>query len=231
MSTRSSKVEFSGSQDSTLAARLDLPGGSPRAFALFAHCFTCSKDIFAASRIAGRLSELGVATLRFDFTGLGSSEGEFANTDFSSNVQDLVLAADWLRSNHQAPAILIGHSLGGTAVLAAAGEIPEAKAVATIGAPAEAAHVVHNFAGHLDEIERTGARNRHPCRSAVPHPPGFPRRRAQPKFARPHCRLKRALLVFHSPRDNMWASTMQPISSPPPSTPRALSPSTTPTIS
>jgi uncharacterized OsmC-like protein/alpha/beta superfamily hydrolase len=203
MSTRSSKVEFSGSQDSTLAARLDLPGGSPRAFALFAHCFTCSKDIFAASRIAGRLSELGVATLRFDFTGLGSSEGEFANTDFSSNVQDLVLAADWLRSNHQAPAILIGHSLGGTAVLAAAGEIPEAKAVATIGAPAEAAHVVHNFASHLDEIERTGHATVTLAGRQFRIRQDFLEDVRSQTLQNRIAGLKRALLVFHAPRDNM----------------------------
>jgi uncharacterized OsmC-like protein/alpha/beta superfamily hydrolase len=201
MSTTASKVEFLGSQGATLAARLDMPGGRPRAFALFAHCFTCSKDIFAASRIAGRLSELGIVTLRFDFTGLGSSEGEFANTDFSSNVEDLVRAADWLRDEHQAPAILIGHSLGGTAVLAAAGEIPEAIAVATIGAPSDAAHVVKNFAADVDEIERTG--------EATVELAGrqFKIRREFIDDVRTQdmqeriAGLKRALIVFHSPRD------------------------------
>jgi putative redox protein len=201
MSTTTSKVEFVGSQGATLAARLDMPGGRPRAFALFAHCFTCSKDIFAASRIAGRLSELGIATLRFDFTGLGSSEGEFANTDFSSNIEDLVKAADWLREAHQAPAILIGHSLGGTAVLAAAGEIPEAIAVATIGAPSDAAHVVKNFAADLDEIERTG--------EATVELAGrqFKIRREFIDDVRTQdmqeriAGLKRALIVFHSPLD------------------------------
>src|SRR5690606_19853664 len=107
-----------------------------RAYALFAHCFTCSKDIFAASRISHALAERGVATLRFDFTGLGSSEGEFANTNFSSNVQDLQAAAEFLRQRGTAPALLIGHSLGGAAVLKAAAAVPEAVAVVTIGAPA-----------------------------------------------------------------------------------------------
>jgi putative redox protein len=111
-----------------LAARLDL-STEPRAFALFAHCFTCGKDIFAASRIAGGLAARDIAVLRFDFTGIGSSEGEFANTNFSSNVGDLVAAADYLRRNHGPPSLLIGHSLGGAAVLAAAPHVPDATAL------------------------------------------------------------------------------------------------------
>jgi alpha-beta hydrolase superfamily lysophospholipase len=138
-----------------LAARLDLPT-EPRSFALFAHCFTCGKDIFAASRIAGGLLAHDIAVLRFDFTGIGSSEGEFANTNFSSNVGDLVAAADYLRRNHRAPTLLIGHSLGEAAVLAAAPHIPDATAVATIGAPASAAHVAHNFAANLSDIVEKG---------------------------------------------------------------------------
>src|SRR5689334_22539899 len=137
---QSSKIAFPGASGAMLAARLDLPA-NPRAFALFAHCFTCGKDIFAAQRIAERLTQSGIAVLRFDFTGIGSSEGEFANTNFSSNIGDLVAAASYLRRHHTAPALLIGHSLGGAAVLAAAPQIPEAAAVATIGAPASAAHV------------------------------------------------------------------------------------------
>src|SRR5258708_17715914 len=108
-----------------LAARLDLPD-KPRAFALFAHCFTCGKDTFAASRIAQGLTARGIAVLRFDFTGIGSSEGEFANTNFSSNVRDLVAVADYLRQNHGPPSLLIGHSLGGAAVLPAAEHVPDA---------------------------------------------------------------------------------------------------------
>jgi putative redox protein len=147
---------FEGSAGTELAARLDLPAGPVRGFALFAHCFTCTKDILAAKRIAAGLAAAGVGVLRFDFTGLGSSEGEFANTNFSSNIEDLVHAAAYLRANFAAPQLLIGHSLGGAAVLAAAAEIPEAKAVVTIGAPADVAHVLHQFGGSLDEIRQKG---------------------------------------------------------------------------
>jgi uncharacterized OsmC-like protein/fermentation-respiration switch protein FrsA (DUF1100 family) len=127
-----------------------------RAYALFAHCFTCSKDILAAKRIAAELARTGIAVLRFDFTGLGSSEGEFASTNFSSNTADLMSAVAYMRDNFAAPSILIGHSLGGAAVLAVAGDIPEVRAVATIGAPADAAHVMHNFGAKIEEIEERG---------------------------------------------------------------------------
>lgn len=150
------KLAFPGSRGAQLAARLDTPDRAPSAYAIFAHCFTCSKDILAASRISEALVRQGIAVLRFDFTGLGASEGEFASTDFSSNVQDLKLAADHLRAHYGAPRILIGHSLGGTAVLAAAGDIPEVRAVATINAPADAAHVLRAFAKQLEDIETSG---------------------------------------------------------------------------
>jgi uncharacterized OsmC-like protein/pimeloyl-ACP methyl ester carboxylesterase len=150
------RATFKGSGGHELAARIDLPPGPIRAFALFAHCFTCTKDILAATRIAAGLAAAGIGVLRFDFTGLGSSEGEFANTDFSSNVTDLIHAAGYLRNVYSAPAILIGHSLGGAAVLAAAAGIPEAKAVVTIGAPADVAHVLHQFGSSLEEIRKTG---------------------------------------------------------------------------
>src|SRR5262245_10136427 len=120
------RFDFRNASGQSLAALLDRPAGEPRAYALFAHCFTCGKDVHAARRIAEALTALDIAVLRFDFTGLGSSEGEFANTTFSSNVGDLVAAAAALRRAWQAPAILIGHSLGGTAVLAAAADVPEA---------------------------------------------------------------------------------------------------------
>ena len=120
MASRTERIQFEGSQNAGLAARLDLPEGEPRAYALFAHCFTCSKDVFAAARISAGLAERGFAVLRFDFTGLGASDGDFANTNFSSNVEDLIRAADWLRDNRRAPDLLVGHSLGGAAVLAAA---------------------------------------------------------------------------------------------------------------
>ncbi|WP_421792236.1 alpha/beta fold hydrolase [Hyphobacterium sp.] len=153
---QSRKVEFTGALGDKLAAKLDLPIGYPRAFALFAHCFSCSKDIHAASRIARRLAADGIAVLRFDFTGLGHSEGDFANTNFSSNIADLVKAAGHLESEFEAPAILIGHSLGGAAVIAAAHEIPSVRAVVTIGAPADAEHVAQQFAGSIAEIETEG---------------------------------------------------------------------------
>src|SRR5947207_15551975 len=129
------RFDFPNAQGQKLAALLDRPVGEPRAYALFAHCFTCGKDIHAAKRIAEGLTALGIAVLRFDFTGLGSSEGEFANTTFSSNVADLIVAAAELRKKRQAPAILIGHSLGGAAVLAPAGDVPEPGGAGTIAAP------------------------------------------------------------------------------------------------
>ena len=150
------RLDFDGSLGAKLSARLDLPEGPVRAYAIFAHCFTCSKDLHATRRIAAALSDRGIAVLRFDFTGLGKSDGEFASTNFSSNRQDLIIAADYLRDHFEAPGLLIGHSLGGAAVLSVAGEIPEVKAVTTIGAPAEAAHVVHNFGAKIDEISDKG---------------------------------------------------------------------------
>jgi alpha/beta superfamily hydrolase len=150
------RIEFTGSQGHTLAARLDDAIGPERAVALFAHCFTCSKDIAAARRIAGTLAKLGITVLRFDFTGLGHSDGEFANTNFFSNVGDLLAAAQWLRENRRAPSLLVGHSLGGAAVLAAAPDIPECRAVATIGAPSDPAHIAHLFGSAAEEIRSAG---------------------------------------------------------------------------
>jgi len=154
---RRSKIEFPGHDGGTLAGLLESPDAEPLATALFAHCFTCGKDIAAASRIARALVARGFEVLRFDFTGLGNSDGDFANTHFSSNVGDLVAAADWLRSEGRPPALLIGHSLGGTAVLNAAHRVPECRGVATIGAPADAQHVAQQFACDIDSIERDGA--------------------------------------------------------------------------
>jgi putative redox protein len=150
------RFEFTGEGGHQLAAALELPDGGPAAYALFAHCFTCGKDTLAAKRISVALAAKGIAVLRFDFTGLGSSEGEFANSTFSSNVADLVRAADHLRATRKAPSILIGHSLGGAAILAAAGKIPEAKAVVTIAAPSDPAHVTGLFREHLDDIREQG---------------------------------------------------------------------------
>jgi len=195
------KATFAGSSGQELAARLDLPAGPVRAFALFAHCFTCSKDALAARRIAGGLAAAGIGVLRFDFTGLGSSEGDFANTDFSSNVEDLVRAADYLRATFEAPAILIGHSLGGAAVLAAADRVPEAKAVVTIGAPADVAHVLRQFGGSLEAIRASGEAEvqlaGRPFRIRRSFVEDAEAHRLEEKIRH----LGKALLVMHAPRD------------------------------
>jgi len=150
------RFQFASAEGHQLAAALDLPEREPLAYALFAHCFTCGKDVLAAKRIAVALAAKGIAVLRFDFTGLGSSEGDFANSTFSSNVADLVRAADHLRETRKAPAILIGHSLGGAAILAAAGQIPDAKAVVTIAAPSDPAHVTGLFKDRIEDIRKHG---------------------------------------------------------------------------
>ena len=150
------RFQFTGSEGQQLAAALDTPEGEIQAYALFAHCFTCGKDGLAAKRIAVALSAKGIAVLRFDFTGLGSSEGDFANSTFSSNVADLVRAADHLRKAFEAPALLIGHSLGGAAMLAAAHQIPDAKAIVTIAAPSDPAHVTGQFADSIEKIRKDG---------------------------------------------------------------------------
>jgi len=201
MAKRSEKLTFPGVDGQTLAARLDLPAGKPRAFALFAHCFTCTKDIFAAARIAQALSEDGIAVLRFDFTGLGHSGGEFENTNFSSNVGDLVKAADFLRDAHEAPKILIGHSLGGAAILAAAAQVPEAVAVATIGAPADPAHVAHTFQSSRAEIEAKGEAEVLLAGRPFKIKKQFLDDIAEQKLTSAVAGLRKALIVFHAPHD------------------------------
>lgn len=157
MGVRSDKIVFTNGSGARLAARLELPEGEPSAYAIFAHCFTCSMNIAAATRISRALCARGIGVLRFDFTGLGNSEGDFANTNFSSNVDDLLSAAAYLAENLAPPRILVGHSLGGAAVLAAAPKLPEIAAVATIGAPADPAHVKNLLRGDLEEIEAEGS--------------------------------------------------------------------------
>jgi uncharacterized OsmC-like protein/fermentation-respiration switch protein FrsA (DUF1100 family) len=197
------RFDFPNAQGQNLAALLDRPVGEPRAYALFAHCFTCGKDVHAARRIAEGLTALGIAVLRFDFTGLGSSEGEFANTTFSSNVADLVAAAAALRRAASAPAILIGHSLGGAAVLAAAADVPEAHAVVTIAAPCDPAHVTGLFKDRLDEIGAKGevevALAGRPFRISR----AFVDDVAEQKLAERIADLRKALLIFHSPTDEI----------------------------
>lgn len=149
------RVEFM-SNGLRLAGLLESPAKNVKAYAVFAHCFTCGKDIAAASRISRALVKKGIAVLRFDFTGLGNSDGDFANTNFTSNLDDLRAAAAYLTEHYFAPQLLIGHSLGGAAVLAVANSIESVKAVVSIAAPSKAEHVIHNFADHLDEIKRDG---------------------------------------------------------------------------
>lgn len=198
------KREFTGATGDTLVARLDLPvDGAPRAYALFAHCFTCSKNLKAVVNIARALNQARIAVFRFDFTGLGESEGEFAETNFSSNVGDLVAAARFMEREYEAPRILIGHSLGGAAVIRAAAGIPSAEAVATIGAPADPAHVRNLLTGALPEIETAGQ-----AEVAL----GGRRFTIRKQFLddleetgmREALReLRRALLIFHSPVDRV----------------------------
>jgi putative redox protein len=198
------RITFDGAHGHALAARLDVPAGPVRAYALFAHCFTCSKDIFAASRIAGALAMRGFAVLRFDFTGLGASQGEFANTNFSSNVADLVCAANHMRKHYTAPALLVGHSLGGAAVLAAAHRIAEVKAVATIGAPADAAHVAHNFcATDIDRIKEHGKAEVSLGGRTFTIQRQFLDDIADQEIDACIAGLDRALIVFHSPVDQI----------------------------
>ncbi|MGC2774200.1 MAG: bifunctional alpha/beta hydrolase/OsmC family protein [Bradyrhizobium sp.] len=195
------RFQFEGASGEQLAAALDLPDGAPRAYALFAHCFSCGKDTHAARRIAMALTAHGIAVLRFDFTGLGSSEGDFANTTFSSNVADLVRAADHLRETRQAPAILIGHSLGGAAVLAAASGIPDARAVVTIAAPSDPGHVTALFKDSLDAIRHDGSAEVSLAGRPFRISSAFLDDVAEQRLLDKVVHLHKALLVMHSPID------------------------------
>ncbi|MCB9759868.1 MAG: OsmC family protein [Alphaproteobacteria bacterium] len=202
MPSPAEKVRFRNADGHELVGRLHVPPGPPRAVALFAHCFTCSKDLRAARRIADAMVARDFAVLRFDFTGLGESEGAFADSTFSGNVEDLIAAAGWLREHLAAPALLIGHSLGGAAVLSAAPKIAEVLAVATIGAPSDPAHVAHLFADQLDTLQEQG--------EAEVTLAGRPFRVKLDFLEDVHqqCltgglgRIGRALLFLHSPQDN-----------------------------
>jgi putative redox protein len=198
----SERFQFTGSEGQQLAAALDLPEREPVAYALFAHCFTCGKDVLAASRIAVELAAKGIAVLRFDFTGLGSSEGDFANSTFSSNVADLVRAADHLRETRQAPALLIGHSLGGAAVLAAAGQIPDAKAVVTIAAPSDPAHVTGLFKDRIEDIRKQGKVEVQLAGRPFHIKREFLDDIAEHNVTAQVAKLHKALLIMHSPTDD-----------------------------
>jgi putative redox protein len=196
------RFQFTGEGGHRLAAALDLPEREPIAYALFAHCFTCGKDVLGARRIAAALAAKGIAVLRFDFTGLGSSEGDFANSTFSSNVTDLVHAAEYLRANRMGPAILIGHSLGGAAILAAAGRIPEARAVVTIAAPSDPVHVTGLFRDGIEDIRKHGE-----VEVALAGRPFHIKREFLDDIAEHNLMaqvtgLHKALLIMHSPTDD-----------------------------
>lgn len=197
----SERFTFPTTGGTRLAARLDLPEGPHLATALFAHCFTCGKDIPAARRISARLAAMGIAVLRFDFTGLGHSEGEFANTSFASNVADLQAAAEALEARGMAPALLIGHSLGGAAVLRAASGIASARAVVTLGAPFEPGHVTHTFAEALPAIAREGRATVDLGGRPVTIGQGFVEDVTGAALEADIGALRRALLVLHAPRD------------------------------
>ncbi|RME67049.1 MAG: OsmC family protein [Alphaproteobacteria bacterium] len=196
----SEKVEFAG-EHGMLAARLDRPAGGARAYALFAHCFTCTKDIHAARHIAEGLASAGIGVLRFDFSGLGHSEGDFANTNFTSNVEDLIHAAKHMRETDRSASLLVGHSLGGAAVLQAAPRLAEAKAVATIGAPYDPGHVAHHFEGHIHEIEKAGEAEVELAGRRFRVKKQFLEDIRSQSIADAVAGLRKALLVLHAPLD------------------------------
>jgi putative redox protein len=201
--TTSTDLTFLGSHGQELSGVLSLPSGHVQAFAVFAHCFTCGKDSFAAARISRALADRGIGVLRFDFTGLGESGGDLADSTFSCDVADLVRAAEFLAAEHRPPSLLVGHSLGGAAVLAAAGEIPSVRAVVTIGAPHDPAHVVDLLGPAKEEIERSGEADVTLGQRTFRMRRGFlDDIGAQPQRARLR-ELNRALLVLHAPGDEV----------------------------
>lgn len=198
------KISFKTENDHSLAGVMHRPDvGVPSAFALFAHCFTCTKNIKAAINIAESLCGAGIAVLRFDFTGLGQSEGDFAETSFSSNVTDLIAAADYLRQAYSAPAILVGHSLGGTACLAAAAQIPSVKAVATVGSPADAEHVLGLLQDNIETIERRGEARVNIGGATFMVREDFVQNARSQSVRDGIRKLHRALLIMHSPADKI----------------------------
>ena len=197
----SNRVEFPGHDGGLLAARLDTPVFRPHAWALFAHCFSCSKDIYAARETTAALVEQGIGVLRFDFTGLGHSEGDFSNTNFTTNVQDLVAAAEWLEAAHGGPQLLIGHSLGGAAVIVAAHDIPQVKAVVTIGAPSDAAHVIKAIRTRVEQIEDEGEAEVQLAGRPFVLKRQFLEDVRGAKVTEAVAALRRPLLVMHAPLD------------------------------
>lgn len=202
---QSKNVKFPNAAGQSLAGILDLPAGEPVAWALFAHCFTCSKNLKAANHVSRSLVEAGIAVLRFDFTGLGQSEGAFGDTTFSTNVDDLVAAASWLDEQYRAPDILVGHSLGGTAVLQASLQLPDVVAVATIGSPADPGHVAHMFAGSEEELRETGVAEVRLGGRPFLMKRGFLEDLERHDLPNAIGGLRKALLVMHAPLDDIVA--------------------------
>lgn len=194
---------FHNAQGESLSGLLEIPSGAIKSYALFAHCFTCSKDNPAAARIALALADRGIAVLRFDFTGLGNSQGDFSNTNFSSNLQDLLAAARYLEQHYAAPALLIGHSLGGAAVLAVAQDLPQVNAVITIGAPATAAHVKHLFADSYRELQNQPSVQVELAGRSFKIQRQFIDDLEKYNSVAHIGMLKKALLIFHSPVDDV----------------------------
>ncbi|WP_226665117.1 alpha/beta hydrolase [Microbulbifer aggregans] len=196
------KVTFPNRHGQLLAGILETPAQTPHGFAIFASCFTCGKDVLVASRICRRLGELGISVLRFDFTGLGDSEGTFSATNFSSNVEDLKCAARFLRDEYQPATLLIGHSLGGAAVLAAAADLPEARAIATIAAPADPSHVLKQFPRALEAIKTDGHAEVQLSGRPFIIEQHFVADVSQPQKDMIQ-NLGRPLLIYHSPQDQV----------------------------
>ena len=198
------KLEFTNETGQKLSGRLDLPlDGKPLAYALFAHCFTCSKNLKAIAHISRALTREGIAVLRFDFTGLGESEGDFADTSFTSNVGDLVAASQFMKSNFKAPEILIGHSFGGAAVLQAASAIPSSQAVVTIAAPADPRHVRHALSDKKEEIEHQGEAEVCLAGRTFRIKKQFLDALNVVNMQKTLRKLDKALLIFHSPIDDV----------------------------
>jgi len=199
---KSRKIKFEGSQNEKLSARMDEPDkGISRGAVLFAHCFTCSKNLRAVGHISRTLTEHGMGVFRFDFTGLGESEGDFADTNFSSNIEDLVAAAEYMEQQWATPRMLMGHSLGGAAVLQAAHRIPSVEAVATVGAPCNPEHVTHHLLDKMDEIEKKGEARVNLAGRVFTIKKQFLddlKEQAMNAFIK---NLDRPLLIFHSPVD------------------------------
>lgn len=203
MTSSPEKVTFTGAQGEPLSGTLDLPDGAPRAYALFAHCFTCSKDFLVAKRLSRALLYEGIAVFRFDFTGLGESDGDFANTNFSSNVGDLIAAANYLKKHRASPEILIGHSLGGSAVIAAAGHLADTKAVATINAPADPEVVRDLIRESVLEIEQKGEAEVQIGDSTFRIRSQFLEDIATHKLQDAVAKMDTSLLVLHAPDDEI----------------------------